>query len=136
MTRAKLRRGVRKRKEAREVKERKDRRVPASSVLLPPPELREGHSHVRHSFSFLWPTFPISRWAGILCMLRRSPNDPATRRTDWIALRNETTALSEPLCASTGFVHSSPSTRKLLGEVVQVGPILPDGVAYAYARCA
>ena len=42
MTRARLRRGVRKRKESREVRERKDRRVPAFSHLPPPTELREG----------------------------------------------------------------------------------------------
>ena len=50
MTRAKLRRGVRKRREAREVKERKERRVPAFSVLPPPPELRDGPEPCTHTW--------------------------------------------------------------------------------------
>ena len=50
MTRAKLRRGVRKRREAREAKERKERRVPAFNVLPPPPELREGPEPCTHTW--------------------------------------------------------------------------------------
>ena len=50
MTRARLRRGVRKRKEAREVKERKARRVPALSLLPPPPELSEKPEPCKHSW--------------------------------------------------------------------------------------
>ena len=50
MTRAKLRRGVRKRKESSEVKERKDRRVPAFSLLTLPPELREGPEPCTHTW--------------------------------------------------------------------------------------
>lgn len=50
MTRARLRRGVRKRREAREVKERKNRRVPAFDVLPPPPELREGPEPCTHTW--------------------------------------------------------------------------------------
>ena len=50
MTRARLRRGVRKRKESREVKERKDRRVPAFSVLPAPPELREEPEPCTHTW--------------------------------------------------------------------------------------
>ena len=50
MTRARLRRGVLKRKESREVKERKDRRVPASSVLPPPLELNEEPEPCTHTW--------------------------------------------------------------------------------------
>ena len=50
MTLAKLRRGVRKRKEAREDKERKDWRVPAFSLLPPPPELSEGPEPCTHTW--------------------------------------------------------------------------------------
>ena len=50
MTRARLRRGIRKRREAREVKERKGRRVPAFDVLPPPPELREGPEPCTHTW--------------------------------------------------------------------------------------
>ena len=50
MTRARLQRGVRKRKESREVKERKDRRIPAFSVLPAPPELREGPAPCTHTW--------------------------------------------------------------------------------------
>ena len=50
MTRAKLRRGVRKRREAREAEERKERGLPAFSVLPPPPELREGPEPCTHKW--------------------------------------------------------------------------------------
>lgn len=50
MTRARLRRGVRKRREAREAKERKARRVWAASLPAPPPELIEGPEPCRHTW--------------------------------------------------------------------------------------
>ena len=50
MTRARLRRGVRKRREAREGKERKARRVPAFSLLPPPLELCEGPEPCTHAW--------------------------------------------------------------------------------------
>ncbi|MCY3558422.1 MAG: hypothetical protein OXH13_07230 [Chloroflexi bacterium] len=48
MTRARHRRGVRKRRAAREAKERRARRVPAASVLPRPPERRERPDSCRH----------------------------------------------------------------------------------------
>ena len=50
MTRAKLRRGVRKRREAREAAERRARRVWAASLPAPPPELSEGPEPCRHTW--------------------------------------------------------------------------------------
>ena len=50
MTRARLRRRVHKRKESREVRERKDRRVPAFSVLPAPTELNEGPKPCTHKW--------------------------------------------------------------------------------------
>ena len=50
MTRARLRRGVRKRKEAREARERKARRVWAASLPPPPLELIEGPAPCRHTW--------------------------------------------------------------------------------------
>ncbi|MYH48310.1 MAG: hypothetical protein F4151_01955 [Gammaproteobacteria bacterium] len=50
MTRARLRRGARKRREAREVSEHKARRVWAFSVLPLPPELREEPDPCRHAW--------------------------------------------------------------------------------------
>ena len=50
MTRARLRRGVRKRREAREARERKARRVWAASLPPPPIELIEGPKPCPHSW--------------------------------------------------------------------------------------
>ena len=50
MTRARLRRGVRKRKETREARERKAKRVWAASLPPPPPELGEGPEPCKHTW--------------------------------------------------------------------------------------
>ena len=50
MTRARLRRGVRKRREAREARERKARRVWAASLPPPPLELSEGPEPCTHTW--------------------------------------------------------------------------------------
>ena len=50
MTRAKLRRGVRKRREAQEAKERKARRVPALSLLPPLPGLSKRPEPCTHTW--------------------------------------------------------------------------------------
>ena len=50
MTRARLRRGVRKRRAAREARERKARRVWAASLPPPPLELSEGPEPCRHTW--------------------------------------------------------------------------------------
>ena len=129
MTRARLRRGVRKRREAREAKERKARRVPAFSLL---PRLQSGAMDRNLAHTWGEPV-QVSLSRGDHAVLRVCETCQGfVRRCKWyrrfhLVCQGQGGEYSMPWWVSASWLKEHVCTRRDLGNVPIPFVWMPDG---------